>query len=78
MMLKRVTSAWKGIHRKDRTALGKKVPISRVPYLEWIRARVKILRLPFARSDPLYEQPPVVLSNMVPTEVFTQVHVENI
>ena len=78
VMLKRVTSAWKGIHKKDRTTLGKKVPIARVPYLEWIRARVKILRLPFARSAPICEQPPTVLSNTVPTEVFTQVHVENI
>ena len=37
VMLKRVTSAWKGIHKKDRTTFGKKVPIARVPYLEWIQ-----------------------------------------
>ena len=29
VMLKRVTSAWKGIHKKDRTTLGQKVPIAR-------------------------------------------------
>ena len=58
--------------------MGKKVPIARVPYLDWIKARVKSLRLPFARSAPICEQPPTVLSNTVPTEVFTQVHVENI
>ena len=77
-MLKRVTSAWKGIHRKDRTTLGKKVLVARVPYMEWVKARVKILRLPFARSTPPYEQPPDVPSNTVPTEMFTQIHVENI
>ena len=78
VMLRKVTSAWKGIHRKDRATLGKKVPIARVPYMDWIRDRVKILQLPFARSAPICEQPLTVLSNTVPTEVFTQVHVENI
>ena len=40
-MLKRMTSAWKGIHKKDRTTLGKKVHISRVPYMEWIKDRLR-------------------------------------
>ena len=74
-MLKKVTSAWKGIHRKDRTTLSKKVPIARVPYMEWIKDRIKILRLPFEISAPLYEQPPIVFNDIVPTEIFTQVHV---
>ena len=49
-------------------------------FLTWsgLKPGVKILRLPFARSAPLYEKPPAVLSNTVPTEMFTQVHVENI
>ena len=33
VMLKRMVSAWKRIHRKGKTTLGKKVHISRVPYL---------------------------------------------
>ena len=48
VMLKRMESAWKGIHKKDITTLGKKVPVARVPYLEWVKARVKVLQLPFA------------------------------
>ena len=77
-MLKRMKNAWKGIHQKDITTLSNKVPIARIPYMEWIQDKVKTLQFPFARSAPLYEQPPVVLNDIMPTEIFTQVHVENI
>ena len=72
-MLLRMKNAWSRIHRRSRDSIGKKVPISRALYVEWIKKRVQTLLLPFQRENPLYEQPPLVLSKYVPTEEYNQV-----
>ncbi|XP_058741170.1 uncharacterized protein LOC131613525 [Vicia villosa] len=53
MELEKIASAWTKVHKKDQTTLSKKVPIAMGPYRDWIKARVKDLLLPFAKSDPL-------------------------
>ncbi|XP_058769150.1 uncharacterized protein LOC131643018 [Vicia villosa] len=76
--LEKIGSAWTKVHKKDQTSLSKKFPISMGPYRDWIKERIKYLLLPFAKSDPLYEHPPVLLSDIVPAELYTQAKADNI
>ncbi|XP_058784520.1 uncharacterized protein LOC131659329 [Vicia villosa] len=76
--LEKISQAWTRVQKNDQTTLSKKVPISMGPYMDWIKARVKDLLLPFAKSDPLYEQPPIVLSDTIPAELYTQAKADNI
>ncbi|XP_058752821.1 uncharacterized protein LOC131626013 [Vicia villosa] len=76
--LEKIASSWTRVHRGDQTTLSKKVPVAMGPYREWVDARAADLLLPFARSDPLYEQPPVVLSDIVAAELYTQAKTDNI
>ncbi|XP_058726009.1 uncharacterized protein LOC131597322 [Vicia villosa] len=69
--LEKITFAWTRVHKRDQTTLSKKVPIAMGPYMDWVKARAKDLLLQFARSDPLYEQPPVILSGTVAAELYT-------
>ncbi|XP_058768986.1 uncharacterized protein LOC131642835 [Vicia villosa] len=52
--------------------------IAKQAYTDWVKDRVKERLLPFPKVKPLYEQPPEVLTATVPTEDYTQVHVEKI
>ena len=77
-MLGKVAHAWRGIHKRDKISLSKKVPIARAPYLEWIKKRTGTLLLPFSRTGPLYGQPPIIFSDTVPTELYVQSQADNI
>ncbi|XP_058733221.1 uncharacterized protein LOC131604822 [Vicia villosa] len=76
--LEKVRSAWNKIHTEDRTTLGGKNAIAKKAYTEWVEKRVKERLLPFPKVNPLYEQPPEILTATVPAEEYNQVHVENI
>ncbi|XP_058761873.1 uncharacterized protein LOC131635276 [Vicia villosa] len=76
--LEKISYAWTKVHRRDQTTLSKKVPIVMGPYRKWVEARVANLLLPFAKSCPLYEQPPVVLSDTVAAELYIQAEADNI
>ncbi|XP_058784034.1 uncharacterized protein LOC131658796 [Vicia villosa] len=76
--LEKIPYAWTKVHRRDQTTLSKKVPIAMGPYRKWVEARVANLLLPFVRSSPLYEQPPVVLSDTVADEFYIQAEADNI
>ncbi|XP_058774768.1 uncharacterized protein LOC131649038 [Vicia villosa] len=76
--LEKIAYAWTKIHKRDQTTLSKKVPIAMGPYRKWVEARAADLLLPFARSCPLYEQPPVVLSDTVAAEIYIQAKADNI
>ncbi|XP_058726221.1 uncharacterized protein LOC131597547 [Vicia villosa] len=78
LQLEKIAHAWTKVHKRDQTTLSKKVPISMGPYKKWVEARVADLLLPFARSCPLYEQPPVVLSDTVAAELYIQAKADNI
>ncbi|XP_058784703.1 uncharacterized protein LOC131659545 [Vicia villosa] len=78
MELEKIAYAWTKVHKRDQTTLSKKVPIAMGPYRKWVEARVANLLLPFARSCPLYEQPPVVLSDTVAAELYIQIEADNI
>ena len=77
-MLEKVAHAWKGIHKRSKDTLSKKVPIARAPYIEWVKKRSESMLLPFSRTGPLYEQPPIILSDTVPTELYVQSQADNI
>ena len=72
-LLLKMENAWRDVHKRNRDSNGKKVAISSAPYVEWVKKRVETLMLPFPRENPLYEQPPLVLSKYVPTEEYNQV-----
>ncbi|XP_058764277.1 uncharacterized protein LOC131637690 [Vicia villosa] len=76
--LEKIAYAWTRVHKRNQTTLSKKVPIAMGPYMDWVKARVKDFLFPFGRSDPLYEQPPVVLSDTVAAELYTQAKADNI
>ncbi|XP_058782725.1 uncharacterized protein LOC131657334 [Vicia villosa] len=76
--LEKISYAWTKVHRRDQTTLSKKVPIAMGPYRKWVEARVANLLLPFARSCPLYGQPPVVLTDTVAAELYIQAEADNI
>ncbi|XP_058760779.1 uncharacterized protein LOC131634139 [Vicia villosa] len=76
--LEKVRSAWNSIHVDDRTSLGGKNVVAKQDYTDWVKDRVKDRLLPFPKVNPLYKQPPEVLTATVPAEEYTQVHVENI
>ncbi|XP_058751043.1 uncharacterized protein LOC131624072 [Vicia villosa] len=76
--LEKIAYAWTKVHKKNETTLSKKVPIAMGPYRKWVEARVADQLLPFARSCPLYEQPPVVLSDTVAAELYIQAKADNI
>ncbi|XP_058756895.1 uncharacterized protein LOC131630120 [Vicia villosa] len=78
MELEKIASAWTKVHRRDQITLRKKVPIAMGPYMDWVKPRAKDLLLPFVKSDPLYEQPPVILSDTVFAELYTQAKADNI
>ncbi|XP_058756066.1 uncharacterized protein LOC131629292 [Vicia villosa] len=78
LALEKIVYAWTKVHKRDQTTLSKKVPIAMGPYRKWVEARAAELLLPFARSCPLYEQPPVVLSDTVVAEIYIQAKADNI
>ncbi|XP_058784374.1 uncharacterized protein LOC131659163 [Vicia villosa] len=76
--LEKIAYAWTKVHKRDQTTLKKKVPIAMGPYRKWVEAKVADLLMPFARSCPLYEQPPGVLSDTVAAELYIQAKADNI
>ncbi|XP_058745936.1 uncharacterized protein LOC131618795 [Vicia villosa] len=76
--LEKIAYAWTKVHKRDQTTLSKKVPIATGPYRKWVEAKAADLLLPFTRSCPLYEQPPVVLYDTVATEIYIQAKAGNI
>ncbi|XP_058784532.1 uncharacterized protein LOC131659342 [Vicia villosa] len=71
MELEKISRTWTRVHKRNQTTLSKKVPIAMGLYMDWVKARVKDLLFPFGKSDPLYEQPLVVMSDTVSVEFYT-------
>lgn len=45
--VKKISHAWRKVHRKGRKGLGKKNYISRESYINWVRARASKDKLPY-------------------------------
>ncbi|XP_058774839.1 uncharacterized protein LOC131649114 [Vicia villosa] len=62
--MEEVVQAWKNVHRKDKTHLGKKYCATYVDYVVWVKFVAKAQGMPFPPKDPLYppssEQPTTV------------------
>ncbi|XP_058726083.1 uncharacterized protein LOC131597400 [Vicia villosa] len=76
--LEEIRKAWNNIRIGERSTLGAKNAIAMEPYTDWVKERVKTLRLPFPEVPLLYAQPPKILEAMVPRERFDQVRVANL
>ncbi|XP_058784455.1 uncharacterized protein LOC131659259 [Vicia villosa] len=75
--LEKVRSAWDNIHTDDQTSLGEKNAVAKQAYTDWVKDRVKDRLFPFPKVNPLYEQPPEVLTTAMPTENCIQVDMES-
>ncbi|XP_058759674.1 uncharacterized protein LOC131632985 [Vicia villosa] len=75
--LKRIIVAWKKIRKHYGAHLGKKESLALTPYVKWIEKRVRNLLLPYDRVAPLQKQPPLILSDSVPTELYKNALVTN-
>ncbi|XP_058746333.1 uncharacterized protein LOC131619228 [Vicia villosa] len=75
--LKGIIVAWKKIRKHNGAHLGKKESLALTPYVEWIVKRVGNLLLPYDRVAPLQKQPPLILSEFVPTELYKDALVTN-
>ncbi|XP_058746177.1 uncharacterized protein LOC131619052 [Vicia villosa] len=75
--LKEIIVAWKKIRKHNGAHLGKKESLALTPYVEWIVKRVGSLLLPYDRVAPLQKQPPLILSEFVPTELYKDALVTN-
>ncbi|XP_058725569.1 uncharacterized protein LOC131596851 [Vicia villosa] len=67
---KRIIVAWKKIRKHYGAHLGKKESLALTPYVKWIEKRVGSFLLPYDRVAPLQKQPPLILSEFVPTELY--------
>ncbi|XP_058754367.1 uncharacterized protein LOC131627542 [Vicia villosa] len=68
--LERIIVAWKKIRKHYGAHLGKKESLALTPYVKWIEKRVGNLLLPYDRVAPLQKQPPLILFEFVPTELY--------
>ncbi|XP_058724589.1 uncharacterized protein LOC131596048 [Vicia villosa] len=68
--LERIIVAWKKIRKHYGAHLGKKESLTLTPYVKWIEKRVGSLLLPYDRVAPLQKQPPLILSEFMPTELY--------
>ncbi|XP_058774560.1 uncharacterized protein LOC131648848 [Vicia villosa] len=75
--LEKVRSAWNSIHTDDQTSLGEKNAVAKQAYTDWVKDRVKDRLLPFLKVNPLYEQPPEVLTTAMTAENCIQVDMES-
>ncbi|KAI5395946.1 hypothetical protein KIW84_062227 [Lathyrus oleraceus] len=75
--LEQVGRAWKTIGVKGGAVLGKKFAVAMPNYIDWVRNRVETLLLPYDRTKPLQEKPPLILSENVPAEHYKQALMEN-
>ncbi|MCI13154.1 hypothetical protein A2U01_0034270, partial [Trifolium medium] len=48
-LIRKIRRAWGHIHRKK---VGRKNCVAKPPYTQWVRERVKVIKLPFAISTP--------------------------
>ncbi|XP_058766334.1 uncharacterized protein LOC131639909 [Vicia villosa] len=75
--LRRIVVAWKKVRKHYGVHLGKKESLALTPYLEWIVKRVGNLLLPYDKVLPLQKQPPLILSEFVPTVLYKNTLVTN-
>ncbi|GAU47269.1 hypothetical protein TSUD_280920 [Trifolium subterraneum] len=65
ILLRKIRRAWSQVHKKK---MGKKNCVAKAPYTQWVRERVKIIKLPFVVKDPVEPLPPEPITT-VPIEV---------
>ncbi|XP_058764271.1 uncharacterized protein LOC131637684 [Vicia villosa] len=75
--LRRIVLAWKKVCKHYGVHLGKKESLALTLYVEWIVKRVGDLLLPYDKVPPLQKQPPLILSEFVPTELYKNALVTN-
>ncbi|XP_058746124.1 uncharacterized protein LOC131618996 [Vicia villosa] len=75
--LRRIVVAWKKVRKHYGVHLGKKDALALTPYVEWIEKRVGNLLLPYDKVPPLQKQPPLILSDFVPIELYKNALVAN-
>ena len=72
-MKDRIIQAWHSIHVKGKDQLGQKLGIASETYLNWVRARVVELKMPYPRKEPLHvmiEEPtPYYMTNVEELQV---------